>query len=76
MARIDVCLVRDAQRFTTGAHIHKTRELVAMYVGAHMSIAEGDGPGLPDACSQFERALRDHVGELRSKRSQFSGVCV
>lgn len=54
-------LVRDAELLATGASIHTTRELVAMYKG----VADPQTPQEHEAQAIWEEALRDHVHELR-----------
>ena len=55
-------LIREAQLLTTGAEIHTTRELIAMYRGA----AKSDHA---EAFLYHQNALDDHIAALRVKPS-------
>jgi hypothetical protein len=57
-------LIREAQLLTTGAEIHKTRELIAVYRGA----ANDPSPQGMQAFTLYQQALEKHVGVLRMKR--------
>ncbi len=57
-------LVREAQLLTTGAEVHKTHSLIAMYRGA----AKDETPQSQNAFKVFEKGLEDHVAKLRAKR--------
>ena len=59
MPKVDNLLIREAQLLTTGASIHDTNELVAMYRGA----ADHDVSFI-----HFEEALKQHVAKLRAHR--------
>ena len=61
---MNIGLIREAEVYTTGAEIHKTRELVAWYKGAMKST----GPKVHEWQRQAEEALEAHVGKLRTKR--------
>lgn len=60
---VKMYLVRRAQTLTTGAEVHDTNELVAMYQGA----ANSKGPEAEATFGHFERALEGHVAMLESR---------
>jgi hypothetical protein len=57
---MNTILIREAQLLTTGAEIHTTNELIAMYRGAVVDAHV--------VAVKFEKALQDHVISLRAKR--------
>lgn len=61
---MNTTLIREAQLLTTGAEVHRTNGLVAMYRGAAADMS----PQGQIAATQFEEALETHVGMLRARR--------
>ena len=61
-------LIRDAQRFTTGAEIHNTNQFIAMYRGAAKHTCSDPTCQQCAATSLFEQNLERHVAQLRGRR--------
>ena len=62
---VNVTLVHEARRLTTGANVHRVNGLIAMYLGA-----ESDGALGAEAARQFEAELVEHVRVIRVQRAK------
>ena len=70
---LDVALVREAERLTTGAEIHEVREALRIYKGA---VADPN-PG-PNGATYFQIVtdnLNEIVRKLRVKKFATKGTC-
>lgn len=64
----DIALVREAERLTNGADIHKTASIVKMYRAAVKDAQSGNPAAEKTACI-FHEGLEEHVRKMRMRKA-------